>query len=50
MGLTTAALVWTSNMASGLPGAIQNHGDVLTLGAKVSDNLRAVLSDLIAAL
>jgi purine-nucleoside phosphorylase len=50
MGLTTAALVWTSNMAAGLPGAIQNHGDVLALGAKVSDNLRVVLSDLIAAL
>jgi purine-nucleoside phosphorylase len=50
MGLKTAALVWTSNMAAGLPGAIQNHGDVLALGAKVSDNLRAVLSDLIAAL
>jgi purine-nucleoside phosphorylase len=50
MGLRTAALVWTSNMAAGLPGAIQNHGDVLALGAKVSDNLRAVLSDLIAAL
>jgi purine-nucleoside phosphorylase len=50
MGLTTAALVWTSNMAAGLPGAIQNHGDVLALGAKVSDDLRAVLSDLIAAL
>ena len=50
MGLTTAALVWTSNMAAGLPGAIQNHGDVLALGAKVSENLRVVLSDLIAAL
>jgi purine-nucleoside phosphorylase len=50
MGLTTAALVWTSNMAAGLPGAIQNHGDVLSLGAKVSENLRVVLSDLIAAL
>jgi purine-nucleoside phosphorylase len=50
MGLTVAALVWTSNMAAGLPGAIQNHGDVLALGAKVSDNLRVVLSDLIAAL
>jgi purine-nucleoside phosphorylase len=50
MGVTTAALVWTSNMAAGLPNAIQNHGDVLALGAKVSDNLRVVLSDLIAAL
>jgi purine-nucleoside phosphorylase len=50
MGLKTAALVWTSNMAAGLPGAIQNHGDVLALGAKVSDNLRAVLTDLIKAL
>jgi purine-nucleoside phosphorylase len=50
MGLRTAALVWTSNMAAGLDGAIQNHGDVLALGAKVSDDLRAVLSDLIAAL
>ena len=50
MGLKTAALVWTSNMAAGLPGAIQNHGDVLALGAKVSDDLRAVLGDLIAAL
>ena len=47
MGLTTAALVWTSNMAAGLPGAIQNHGDVLALGARVSDDLRGVLSDLI---
>lgn len=47
MGLTTAALVWTSNMAAGLPGAIQNHGDVLALGARVSDNLRVVLGDLI---
>ncbi len=50
MGLTVAALVWTSNMAAGLPGSVQNHGDVLALGARVSDNLRAVLSDLIAAL
>lgn len=50
MGLTTAALVWISNMAAGLPGAIQNHGDVLALGNKVSDDLRVVLSDLIAAL
>jgi purine-nucleoside phosphorylase len=50
MGLTVAALVWTSNMAAGLPGSIQNHGDVLALGAKVSDDLRGVLSDLIAAL
>lgn len=50
MGLTTAAVVWTSNMAAGLPGSIQNHGDVLALGNKVSDDLRAVLSDLIAAL
>jgi purine-nucleoside phosphorylase len=50
MGLRAAALVWTSNMAAGLPGAIQNHGDVLALGAKVSDDLRAVLSDVIAAL
>jgi purine-nucleoside phosphorylase len=48
MGLTTAAIVWTSNMAAGLPGAIQNHGDVLALGARVSDDLRVVLSDLIA--
>jgi len=50
MGLATAALVWTSNMAAGLPGAIQNHGDVLALGARVSDNLRAVLTDLIRAI
>jgi purine-nucleoside phosphorylase len=50
MGLSTAALVWTSNMAAGLPGAIQNHGDVLALGAKVSDNLRVVLTDLIKAI
>lgn len=49
MGLTTAGLVWTSNMAAGLPGAIQNHGDVLALGARVSDDLRGVLSDLIKA-
>jgi purine-nucleoside phosphorylase len=50
MGLTTAALVWTSNMAAGLPGSIQNHGDVLALGARVSDDLRGVLSDLIKAI
>jgi purine-nucleoside phosphorylase len=50
MGLSTAALVWTSNMAAGLPGAIQNHGDVLALGARVSDNLRVVLTDLIKAI
>ena len=50
MGLSTAALVWTSNMAAGLPGAIQNHGDVLALGAKVSDDLRVVLTDLIKAI
>ncbi|MDE2511931.1 MAG: purine-nucleoside phosphorylase [Elusimicrobia bacterium] len=49
MGLKTAALVWTSNMAAGLPGAIQNHGDVLALGARVSDHLRLVLTDLIRA-
>ncbi len=47
MGLTTAALVWASNMAAGLPGSIQNHGDVLALGTHVSDDLRGVLSDLI---
>jgi purine-nucleoside phosphorylase len=50
MGLTTASLVWTSNMAAGLPGSIQNHGDVLALGNKVSDDLRAVLGDFLAAL
>jgi purine-nucleoside phosphorylase len=50
MGVKTGALVWTSNMAAGLPGSIQNHGDVLALGQKVSDDLRAVLSDLIKAL
>lgn len=50
MGIKTAALVWTSNMAAGLPGAIQNHGDVLDLGARVSDGLRVVLGDLIKAL
>jgi purine-nucleoside phosphorylase len=50
MGLTTAALVWTSNMAAGLPGSIQNHGDVLALGARVSDDLRGVLSDIIKAI
>lgn len=49
MGVTVGALVWTSNMAAGLPGSIQNHGDVLALGARVSDNLRAVLTDLIKA-
>ena len=49
MGVKTAALVWTSNMAAGLPGSIQNHGDVLALGQKVSDDLRAVLTDLIKA-
>jgi inosine/guanosine/xanthosine phosphorylase family protein len=42
-----AALVWTSNMAAGLPGSIQNHGDVLALGNKVADDLRAVLADFI---
>ena len=50
MGIKTAALVWTSNMAAGLPGSIQNHGDVLALGARVSDDLRAVLGDLIKVL
>jgi|CXWL01.1.fsa_nt_gi purine-nucleoside phosphorylase len=50
MGIVTAALVWTSNMAAGLPGSIQNHGDVLALGARVSDDLRAVLGDLIKVL
>jgi purine-nucleoside phosphorylase len=49
MGITVGAVVWTSNMAAGLPGSIQNHGDVLALGNKVSDDLRAVLSDLIKA-
>jgi purine-nucleoside phosphorylase len=47
MGLSTGAVVWTSNMAAGLPGSIQNHGDVLALGARVSDDLRGVLCDLI---
>lgn len=50
MGMTVGAVVWTSNMAAGLPGSIQNHGDVLALGARVSDGLRGVLSDLIKAL
>jgi purine nucleoside phosphorylase len=50
MGVTTAAVVWTSNMAAGLPGSIQNHGDVLALGNQVAEGLRAVLSDLIKAL
>lgn len=45
MGMKVAALVWISNMAAGLPGSIQNHGDVLALGAKVSDDLRGVLVD-----
>jgi purine-nucleoside phosphorylase len=47
MGITTAALVWTSNMAAGLPGSIQNHGDVLALGHRVSDDLRGVLTEVI---
>ena len=50
MGVRTAALVWTSNMAAGLPGSVQNHGDVLALGNRVSDGLRGVLGDLIKAL
>ena len=50
MGITTAGLVWTSNMAAGLPGSIQNHGDVLALGARVSDDLRGVLGELIKAI
>ncbi|MBI3564704.1 MAG: purine-nucleoside phosphorylase [Elusimicrobia bacterium] len=50
MGVTVGALVWTSNMAAGLPGSIQNHGDVLALGNRVSDDLRAVLGDLIKAI
>ena len=50
MGIATGALVWTSNMAAGLPGSIQNHGDVLARGARVCDDLRAVLGDVIAAL
>lgn len=49
MGVSVSALVWTSNMAAGLPGSIQNHGDVLALGNRVSDDLRAVLGDLIKA-
>ena len=50
MGMRVSALVWTSNMAAGLPGAIQNHGDVLALGGRVSDGLRGVLGELIRSL
>ncbi|NNN05485.1 MAG: purine-nucleoside phosphorylase [Elusimicrobia bacterium] len=50
MGVATGALTWTSNMAAGLPGAIQNHGDVLALGERVAEDLRAVLSELIRTL
>ncbi len=50
MGLKVAALTWTSNMAAGLPGAVQNHDDVLALGERVAADLRAVLADAIAAL
>ncbi len=50
MGVATAALTWTSNMAAGLPGAIQNHGDVLALGERVAENLRAVLAEVIRTL
>ncbi len=50
MGVKTAALVWTSNMAAGLAGAVQNHAEVLAVGNRVSDHLRAVLSDLIPVL
>ena len=50
MGMKVAALVWISNMAAGLPGCIQNHGDVLALGAKVSDDLRRVLADFLRTL
>ncbi len=50
MGLKTAGLTWTSNMAAGLPDGVQNHGDVLALGARVSEDLRGVLSDLIKAI
>ena len=45
MGVTTAAVVWTSNMAAGLPGAVLDHAEVLALGEQVSGDLRAVLVD-----
>ena len=49
MGVAVGALAWTSNMAAGLPGSIQNHADVLALGDRVADDLRGVLGDLIKA-
>jgi purine-nucleoside phosphorylase len=50
MGLRTAVLTWTSNMASGMKGAALSHPDVLALGEKVAGNLSVVLQDLIKQL
>lgn len=50
MGLRALVVTWASNMASGMKGASLNHENVLTLGDKVSDNLRLVLRELIAGI
>ncbi len=47
MGIRVAALTWISNMTSGMKGASLNHSEVLALGGRVSDGLRAVLNDFI---
>jgi purine-nucleoside phosphorylase len=47
MGIRVSALVWIANMAAGMKGATLSHPDVLALGEKVSNNLCAVLQDLI---
>lgn len=48
MKIQTAAIAWTSNMGSGLPGSSLSHAEVLTLGEKISASLGEVLGELIA--
>lgn len=50
LGVRCAAIAWSSNMAAGLPGSVLNHDDVLALGAKVAQQLKAVLNDTLAKL
>lgn len=47
MNVKVLVVTWTSNMASGMAKESLSHPEVLALGEKVSESLRAVLDDLL---
>ncbi|MBI4056136.1 MAG: purine-nucleoside phosphorylase, partial [Elusimicrobia bacterium] len=50
MGLKVLGMCWIANMASGIAKMDLNHGDVLTLGERISDRLKLILEALLEKL